>query len=66
MYKFGNGVLKDHMVAYAWYNIAAANGAANAENERDIIIKDMTDAQIAEGQKLAHEMTTKNPKLLNK
>ena len=64
MYKFGIGVLKDHMVAYAWYNCCCQR--SRECRERDIIIKDMTDAQIAEGQKLAREMTTKNPKLLNK
>ena len=53
------------MTAYAWFNIATANGLALAKKNKGIAAKKMTADQIAEGQKLSREMLKKNPKLLN-
>ena len=61
MYANGKGVLEDNVTAYAWWNIAAANGSATGKKNKDIIAKRMTADQIAEGQKLSREMLKKNP-----
>ncbi|MBC8326356.1 MAG: SEL1-like repeat protein [Verrucomicrobia subdivision 3 bacterium] len=62
-YYTGKGVLKDHVTAYAWWNIAAFSGDADAKKSKGIIAKKMTEEQIAEAQKLSKEMLKKNPKL---
>ena len=64
MYDNGEGVLEDDVTAYAWYNIAAANGGALAKKNKGIIAKEMTPDQIAKAQELSKEMVKKNPKLL--
>ena len=58
--------MEDDVTAYAWLNIAAANGDAFAKKNKGIVAKKMTADQIAEGQKLSREMVKKNPKLLNR
>jgi TPR repeat protein len=68
MYEFGRGVLKvaeDDVQAYAWYNIAAANGNAAGKTYKCLLEPKMTPAQIAEAGELVKEMIKKNPKLLN-
>ena len=62
MYALGKGVLKDTVTAYSWANIAAANGYSS--KLRELLTKQMTPEQIAEGQKLSREMVKANPKLL--
>jgi len=62
MYALGEGVLKDTVTAYSWANIAAANGFSS--KLRELLTKQMTPEQIAEGQKLSREMVKANPKLL--
>ena len=64
MYYKGEGVLKDYVTAYAWWNIAAANGNANAKKVKPILAKQMTADQIAKAEELVKEMLKKNPKLL--
>ena len=54
------------MTAYAWVNIAAANGDANAKKFKTLTAKKMTPAQIAKAEALVKEMIKKNPKLLKK
>jgi hypothetical protein len=66
MYAKGRGVMEDNVTAYAWFNIAAANGDANGKIWKPEIAKAMTAAQIAKAEALAKEMVKKNPKLLNK
>jgi hypothetical protein len=56
-------VLEDAVTAYAWFNIAAFNGNANAKKAKGAPAKEMTAEQIAEAQKLSREMLKKNPKL---
>ena len=80
-YTIGQGVLQDYVTAYAWINIAGANGFDVEEIKTGFDIKEikksleeikkhlngeMTADQIAEGQKLSREMIKKNPMLLNK
>ena len=61
-----NAELKDYVTSYAWTDIAAANGYANAKKNKPIIAKEMTPEQIAKAKELGKEMVIKNPKLINK
>jgi TPR repeat protein len=56
-YMEGWGVPQDFILAYMWFNLAAAaaQGETTAAQMRDILGKKMTPAQIAEAQKLSHE-----------
>ena len=66
MYAEGEGVEKNYVTAYAWWNIAATNGQQNAKKGLPQVAKAMTPAQIAKAGELVKEMVKKNPKLLNK
>jgi TPR repeat protein len=66
MYDVGKGVGKDFVTAYAWWNIAVANGEEDAKENKELIAKEMTPAQITEAEALVKEMVKKNPKLLKK
>ena len=55
MYAIGQGVIQDYIQAHKWFNLAAANGNANAKGNREILVEQMTPAQLAEAQKLARE-----------
>ena len=59
MYDEGQGVSQDLVQAYKWYSLAATNGDKPAAELRDATAKQMTPAQIAEGQKLALEWKPK-------
>jgi TPR repeat protein len=59
MYKDGSGIPKNKVLAYVWWNIAAAEGIEVAVNNRDLIEKDMTPNQIAEAQELSKEYYAK-------
>jgi TPR repeat protein len=61
MYSDGTGVLNDNVRAHMWYNVAGANGNKIGADNRVIIEKRMTPAQIAEAQKLAREWMEKHP-----
>ena len=61
-----NAELKDYVTSYAWTDIAAANGYANAKKNKPIIAKKMTPEQIAKAEALAKEMVKKNATLLKK
>jgi TPR repeat protein len=53
MYGTGKGVPQNKVEAYKWWALAAAQGDAMAVTNRDLVLDDMTPAQIAEGQRLA-------------
>jgi uncharacterized protein len=55
MYAQGRGVLQDFIQAHMWYNLSAAHGENRSAEARDTLAKQMTPAQIAEAQRLAHE-----------
>ena len=55
MYALGLGVPQDYVHAHMWISLAAAQGDADAVNNRDIVAAKMTPDQIAEAQKLARE-----------
>ena len=62
---FGNGVIKDYIQAYAWWNICAANGMTAGKEKKQEVAEEMTKEQIAEAQQLSTEMIRANPKLIN-
>ena len=49
----GEGVLQDNVTAHMWFNIAGANGAEDGRDNREIIERKMTPADISEAQKRA-------------
>ena len=59
MYALGNGLIQDNVYAHMWWNIAAISGDKTASKNMDILVKQMTPAQIAEAQKLARECVRK-------
>jgi TPR repeat protein len=54
-------VPEDYVQAYAWFNLAAAQGAKKASLSRHVVRKRMTPAQIAEAQKLSKALRAKIP-----
>ena len=58
MYADGRGVPQDYVQAQMWWNLAAA-GNEGARKNRDIVVKLMTPAQIAEAERLAREWKPK-------
>ncbi len=61
MYAKGQGVPQDSVQAHLWFNLAAAQAQGNyaARENRELVAKEMTPAQIAEAQRLAREWTPK-------
>lgn len=53
MYWDGDGVAQNHIMAYYWASIAAANDPKIARTLRDPIASEMTRQQIAEAQRMA-------------
>ena len=62
MYASGEGVAEDDVLAYMWWNLAAAQGHESAKNNKGFLVKRMTREQIAEAQKLSREWTAKHAK----
>ena len=63
MYFLGDGVAKDYVQAYLWFNLAA-NGPAGKDQRKaaeflDLLSKYMTAQQLEEGKRLVREW---NPK----
>ena len=56
MYANGEGVPEDDIQAYAWFNLAAAQGLGEGEQGRAHIRQYMTPAQITEAQKLSRQL----------
>ena len=57
MYDKGLDVSKDYIRAYAWYNIAAAQGSPEARASRDAIEAVLNPQQISKGQRLARALS---------
>jgi len=54
MYRYHmGGMPQDNVIAYMLWNLAAANGSANAAEQRSAVMKGMTHEQIEEGQALS-------------
>jgi TPR repeat protein len=62
MHQEGRGVSQDFIRAHMWSNLAAAQGDQEATENRNLIAKSMTTAQIAKAQKLAREWKTSPPR----
>ena len=56
----GQGVIQDYIRAHMWMNIAASRGFELAANNRDILAKEMTPADISKAQDTARECVAKN------
>jgi len=65
-YANGQGIAQDYVQAYMWFDLSAARGYKDAVQVRETVSRRMTDAQIAEAQKLVREWkpSTKPPALL--
>ncbi|NVD98764.1 sel1 repeat family protein [Massilia sp. BJB1822] len=54
MYRYHiGGMPQDNVIAYMLWNLAAANGSANAAEQRAAVMRNMTQEQIEEGQSLS-------------
>jgi TPR repeat protein len=53
MYAQGQGVPRDVVRAYAWFNLAAEAGNQRAAGNRSIAARQMTTTEFVEAQKLA-------------
>ena len=61
MYENGQGVPKDYVLAYMWYNLAAAQMEFVIARRRDRLEQRMTREQIAEAQRLSREWIEAHP-----
>jgi len=61
-YANGEGVPQDYTQAHMWWNLAAAQGEKIALENRKILAKKMTPAQLAEAQRLAREWLAQHQK----
>ncbi len=59
-YAIGQGVPLDYVLAYMWITLAAAQGAEEAQINKDLAASKMTPAQIAEAQRMAREWMAKH------
>ncbi len=59
MYRRGEGVPQDDVLAHLWWSLAAAQGHENARRARDRLAARMTRAQVADTQRLAREWKPK-------
>jgi TPR repeat protein len=50
MYEEGRGVPQDYVLAYMWFNLAAAKGAIGARTDRDTVAAKMTPAQLTDNR----------------
>jgi uncharacterized protein len=60
LYAKGEGVPRDDVQAYMWFELAAAQDDQSAANNRDAAARRMTPEQIAEAQRLAREWRPKS------
>ena len=56
MYDKGEGMPEDYVKAYAWFNLAAAQGQEDAVKAKDSLREKMTTEQVAEAQRLSGEL----------
>ena len=56
LYAKGQGVTKDYVKAYAWWNVAALQGNERAEEFREGLLEDMSTDQIDKGQELSKQL----------
>jgi hypothetical protein len=56
MYDTGSGVSQDYVEAFAWLNLAAAQGQTGAAWNRGIVLERMTPAQVDQAQQLSRTL----------
>ncbi|HJN45740.1 MAG TPA: SEL1-like repeat protein, partial [Vicinamibacterales bacterium] len=65
MYDTGEGVTQDDVQAHMWFNLVASRAAGRAREmaveDRDLVARRMTAAQLAEAQRLAREWDEAHP-----
>ena len=61
MYGNGYGVPEDHVLAYMWWNLTAAQGNETAQSNKGRLERQMTREQIAEAQRLSREWLEAHP-----
>ena len=61
MYDNGEGVPEDQVLAYMWWNLAAAQGNEGAQRNKGTLENQMTREQIAEAQRLSREWLEAHP-----
>jgi TPR repeat protein len=61
MYMIGEGVPEDPVLAYMWFNLAAAQGNETAQSNKAQAESRMTREQIAEAQRLSREWLEAHP-----
>jgi len=61
MYGTGQGGPEDIVLAYMWWDLPAAQGVEDAQDNKDIAESRMTREQIAEGQRLSREWIAAHP-----
>ncbi|MDA9260602.1 hypothetical protein N9P58_01920 [Puniceicoccaceae bacterium] len=62
MYANGDGITKDAVIAYMWFNLAASQDYEDAKENKGMLSEKMTREQIAEAQKLSREWLAKRSK----
>jgi TPR repeat protein len=60
MYEYGKGVLTDNRRAYMWYNIGSYNGNELGGENKNIIAKQMTPADISKAQDMSSRCLESN------
>ena len=60
MYENGQGVTQDYVRAHMWWNISASSGHNNAESNRDIVAKKVSQTQIEKAQEMARRCQSSN------
>ena len=58
IYAKGLGIAKDPAEAYAWFNISAKDGDAEAASERDRLLPSLSPTQLDRAQLLAADRTS--------
>lgn len=61
MYLRGQGVPQSYIHAYAWINIASANGSLGATQARELLVSQMTPDEVLQAQALSKEMFLEHP-----
>lgn len=56
LHQEGVGLPRDHVEAYAWYNICAATGSLDAARCRELLASGLTPAQVSQAQRRSQEL----------
>lgn len=62
MYEKGQGLIKNYVLAYMWFNLASVNGTELVAESRERLVKKMTAEQILDAQKMTREYLNRDYK----